>query len=107
MLLDALARLGYRVVLDYRPARLAVADDDAHEVDLHPVRFDSDGRGVQAGLHGEVFVYPPDAFTSGAIAGRSVPCLTAEQQVRFHRGYEPREHDRVDLARLRAAFGLG
>ncbi len=106
-LLDALARLGYHVVLDYRPARVAVAEEDGHEVDLHPVRFDADGRGVQAGLRGEVFRYPPDAFTSGSIAGRSVPCLTVEQQLRFHRGYEPRECDRQDLARLRAAFGQG
>jgi hypothetical protein len=32
--------------------------------------------------------------------------LTAEQQMRFHSGYELRERDREDLARLRATFGL-
>jgi RimJ/RimL family protein N-acetyltransferase len=104
-LLDALALLGYRVVLDYRPARVAVADDDGHEVDLHPVRFDPLGSGVQDGLHGEVFHYPPDGFTTGAIAHQPVACLTVEQQVRFHTGYDLRERDRQDLARLRAGPG--
>jgi RimJ/RimL family protein N-acetyltransferase len=105
IVLDALARLGYRVVLDYRPARLAVGDDDGHEVDLHPVRFDASGSGVQAGLRDEVFHYPPDGFTIGSIAQQPVACLTAEQQIRFHSGYELRERDRVDLARLQAQRG--
>jgi ribosomal-protein-alanine N-acetyltransferase len=104
-LLDALAQLGYRVVLDYRPARMAVADDDGHEVDLHPVRFDPLGSGVQAGLHGEAFHYPPDGFTTGSIAHQPVACLTAEQQVRFHTGYDLREQDRHDLARLQTGHG--
>jgi RimJ/RimL family protein N-acetyltransferase len=52
---ETLVQLGYRIVLDYRPARLAMADDDGHEVDLHPVVFDAGGRGVQAGLHGNAF----------------------------------------------------
>jgi lincosamide nucleotidyltransferase A/C/D/E len=60
--IDTLARLGYRVVLDYRPARFAMADDSGQEVDLHPVVFDMYGRGVQAGLHGDVFHYPLEAF---------------------------------------------
>jgi [ribosomal protein S5]-alanine N-acetyltransferase len=105
-LLAILAQHGYRIVLDYRPARIAVGDDAGHEVDLHPVRFDTSGHGVQAGLHDEVFHYAPDSFTTGSIAHRSVACLTAEQQIRFHRGYEFRERDREDVARLQAAFGL-
>lgn len=105
-LLTALAHHGYRIVLDYRPARIAVGDDAGHEVDLHPVHFDALGYGVQAGFRDEVFHYPPDGFTIGSIARRPVACLTAEQQLRFHGGYELRERDRADLARLRAAFGL-
>jgi lincosamide nucleotidyltransferase A/C/D/E len=105
-LLAALAHHGYRIVLDYRPARIAVADDAGHEVDLHPVRFDSFGHGVQAGFRDEVFHYPPNGFNTGSIAHRSVACLAAEQQLRFHTGYELREQDRADLARLRATFGL-
>jgi lincosamide nucleotidyltransferase A/C/D/E len=30
-----------------------------------------------------------------------VPCLSIDQQLRFHAGYPPRDHDRHDLALLR------
>jgi [ribosomal protein S5]-alanine N-acetyltransferase len=100
-LFDGLAQLGYRIVLDHRPSRIAVADDAGHEVDLHPVRFDVHGFGVQAGLHGEAFHYPANGFTTGLIGRTRVGCLTAEQQLRFHTGYQPRDRDRLDLARLK------
>jgi lincosamide nucleotidyltransferase A/C/D/E len=100
LLFDALGQLGYRIVLDYRPSRIAVADDAGHEVDLHPVRFDAQGFGVQTGLHGEVFHYPANSFTTGSIGHSSVACLTAELQLRFHNGYELRDRDRDDLTRL-------
>jgi lincosamide nucleotidyltransferase A/C/D/E len=101
---QALEQLGYRIVLDYRPARIAFADDGGREVDLHPVRFDALGDGVQAGFQGQVFHYPANCFTTGSIGNVAVACLTAEQQQWFHRGYELRERDRQDLARLNAAF---
>jgi RimJ/RimL family protein N-acetyltransferase len=102
--IDVLVQRGYRIVLDYRPARVALADDDGREVDLHTVRFDQRGHGVQAGLRGEEFLYPPDAFSFGRIGGHRVACLSAEQQIRFHTGYELRERDHQDLAKLRAAI---
>jgi lincosamide nucleotidyltransferase A/C/D/E len=37
----------------------------------------------------------------GRIAGRAVPCLTPELQLRFHLGYEPGPTDRHDVALLR------
>ena len=104
--MDVLVQRGYRIVLDYRPARVALADDDGREVDLHPVRFDRRGSGVQAGLRGEEFHYAPDAFASGQIGGRPVACLSAEQQFRFHTGYRLRERDHQDLANLRTALQL-
>jgi RimJ/RimL family protein N-acetyltransferase len=104
-ILETLAMLGYRVVLDYRPARVAVADDDGREIDLHPVRFDAHGIGVLPGLRGEHFDYPPDGFATGLIGGQSVACLSVAQQLRFHTGYQLRDHERQDLANLRTAFG--
>lgn len=103
--IDSLASLGYRVVLDYRPARLAMADDDGHEVDLHPVGVDAAGDGVQMGLHGEVFHYPREDFTQGRIASQTVACLSAERQASFHTGYPLRAKEQQDLERLRARFG--
>jgi hypothetical protein len=40
LVVETLAQLGYRIVFDYRPVRIAMADDDGHEVDLHPVMFE-------------------------------------------------------------------
>jgi lincosamide nucleotidyltransferase A/C/D/E len=34
------------------------------------------------------------------IGGRRVGCISVEQQLRFHSGYEQREVDRADLALL-------
>jgi len=102
-IIRSLQERDYRIVLDYRPARVALADDNGREVDLHPVHFDQHGHGIQAGLRdGEHFEYPPDAFATGSIDGQPVACLSAEQQARFHTGYELRERDRQDLANLRA-----
>ena len=75
-------------------------------VDFHPVTFDATGFGRQVGNEGHVYEYPADGFGTGMIGGRTVPCLTAEQLVRFHRGYEPQEHDRQDMKLLRERLGL-
>lgn len=52
------------------------------------------------------FVYPASAFVTGRIGGTTVPCLSADQQVRFHQGYEPADRDRHDMAQLRRVFGI-
>jgi hypothetical protein len=40
------------------------------------------------------------------ILGATVPCLSPEQRVYFHQDYEPADHDRHDMARLRQTFGI-
>jgi lincosamide nucleotidyltransferase A/C/D/E len=97
--LQALARLGYQVETDWRPVRVEVAAPRGR-VDLHPLTFDDAGNGHQAGLDGQSFRYPEDCFTTGSIASRQVACLSVDQQVRFHSGYEPRDIDRADLVLL-------
>jgi lincosamide nucleotidyltransferase A/C/D/E len=44
--------------------------------------------------------YPRHCFTTGSIGGVVVACLSVEQQLRFHAGYEPEDIDRHDLALL-------
>ena len=102
----ALAALGYMVVLDERPARL-VLQADRGRVDLHPIVWDRYGRGVQTGLDGDAFVYPPGSLdTGGEIAGRPVRCATPELQLTFHEHYDPRAQDRQDMSALAEAFDL-
>ncbi len=74
-------------------------------VDLHPIVWDRSGAGVQTGLDGETFDYPAGSLDAeGRIAGRTVRCGTPELQLVFHAHYEPREHDRRDMAALAAEF---
>ena len=101
--LTALGGLGYVPETDWMPIRLEVRAPGDRWVDLHPVVFDENGHGRQAGGPNDGFFdYPPDVFSSGVIAGRGVPCLSERQQRIFHSGYEPRPQDLHDLAQLDA-----
>jgi lincosamide nucleotidyltransferase A/C/D/E len=103
----ALADAGFVETLDRRPVRFVVTDPHGREIDLHPLTFAADGSALQASPDPEhPFVYPASCFVTGTIQGTTVPCLSPEQQVYFHQGYEPADHDRHDMAQLRQAFGI-
>ncbi|MEU4896520.1 amino acid transporter [Streptomyces sp. NPDC044780] len=103
----ALAEVGFTESLNWRPVRFVVADTAGREIDLHPLVFTPDGRATQASPEpGRPFIYPAACFVTGVMQHRTVPCLSAEQQVSFHQGYEPTDRDRHDMARLREAFGI-
>lgn len=103
----ALAAEGFVETLDWRPVRFVVAAPDGREIDLHPLVFAEDGSAEQASLRPEEpFLYPSSCFVTGGIGGTAVPCLSAEQQVYFHQGYEPSDRDRHDMAQLRRVFGI-
>jgi lincosamide nucleotidyltransferase A/C/D/E len=98
--LVALGKLGYLMETDWRPVRVEVVAAGRGRVDVHPVTFDEAGDGRQADRDGGFFRYPAGCFTVGTIAGRRVNCLTIEQQLGFHSGYQPRDIDHADLAFL-------
>ncbi|MFE6333568.1 nucleotidyltransferase domain-containing protein [Streptomyces sp. NPDC057798] len=103
----ALRAAGFVESLNCRPIRFVVAAADGREIDLHPLVFGDDGSAVQASPEPErPFRYPASCFVTGTIEGTSVPCLSAEQQVYFHQGYEPTDRDRRDMAQLRRVFGI-
>lgn len=98
--------LGYVVAADDRPARVVLTSDSG-QVDLHPIAWNAAGAGVQTGLDGKTFDYPAGSLDAeGEIGGRTVRCGTPELQVAFHSHYEPRDHDRRDMAALAAEFDL-
>lgn len=98
---QALAAAGYhRVLRDWAPVAVALADPDGNEVDLHLVVPTADGGGDQPQPDGGRFHYPPPV--TGTIAGRPVPCVDAATQVRAHLGYPPTDQDRRDMAALAA-----
>lgn len=92
---------------DYLPTRAVLRCGDL-QVDLHPVTFDEEGVGWQAGAapDGTDCAYPKVGFTVGAIDGVTVPCLSAEVQLQHHLGYQPRVQDHEDMGLLARAFGF-
>jgi lincosamide nucleotidyltransferase A/C/D/E len=100
----ALANAGFhRILRDWLPTALAVADETGREVDLHPVSPTPDGGGDQRQPDGGTFHYPPPV--AGTIGGRPVRCIDAQTQVLCHLGYEPTVKDRSDMGRL-ARLGI-
>lgn len=101
--LAVLGEAGFEVATDWWPGRVALRRLDGSEVDVHPIVFQADGSAVQTTHDGVEFVYPANGFTTGLIAGREVPCITAALQETFHSGYTPQQKDLDDLATLRDA----
>ena len=99
--LRVLEGMGYQRETDWLPVRVEYATDGVGWVDVHPVRFSAEGHGRQEGLDGHHFDYPPAVWTVGKLEGRTVPCISVEQQRAFHSGYEPRAQDVHDLEPLR------
>lgn len=99
---EALGALGCRMTLDERPTRFVVAESGVGSIDVHPLRFLSDGTARLPGLDGTEYVFPVGSLDArGTIGGRSVRCFTPEQQLAGHGGYEPGEDDLWDLELLR------
>jgi lincosamide nucleotidyltransferase A/C/D/E len=98
--LAVLDQLDHEVETDWLPLRIELRGPDDSWVDVHPLPFDAAGHGRLVLLDGSVVPYPPDAFTTGELAGRVTPCLSAQQQRLVHGGYELKAKDRHDLAAL-------
>ncbi len=98
--LEVLGDLGYVVETDWRPVRVELARPGGGRVDVHPVVFDGDGNGVQAGLDDTEFHYPAAIFTTGRLGGIVVGCVSAAAQRTAHEGYAHRPQDEHDLAVL-------
>ena len=91
------------------PARFVMVDARGREVDFHPLVFDAEGNGwQQLSASGDAWGCYDGAQlrATGLVAGRSVPCLGAELQVRFHEGYEWGEKDEHDIGLLVREFNL-
>jgi lincosamide nucleotidyltransferase A/C/D/E len=95
-----LAGRGYETETDWLPVRLELAGRGERWVDLHPLVFDADGTGRQAGPDGTSFTYPAADLVAGAVAGHPLPCLSIRLQRVFHSGYPLRPVDEADLALL-------
>ena len=102
----ALDAFGYVVAEDHLPVRFVMRDKSGSQLDFHTVTFDERGGGVQQLPGGDSFLYPPEGFIRGQIAGQPVPCISAEVQVLCHLGYEPTSRDAHDVLLLCQCFDL-
>jgi lincosamide nucleotidyltransferase A/C/D/E len=105
--LTILGRRGYVVETDWLPVRVELGRPGYGWVDLHPVVFDPQGDGIQAGFDGEVFRYPAADLVQGSLNGTTVGCLSRSLQLCFRQGYELRPVDHHDLALLESPSHLG
>ena len=105
---QSLGRAGYDHVAGDAPKSFILVDALGHQVDVHPVVFDTErGGGVYMMEDGGEWVYPGDGFSGrGRIGGREVRCLTPEVQVLVHDGYELEDKDYRELFLLHERFGV-
>lgn len=97
--LDWLADRGYRAVEDWLPVRIELASP-AGRVDVHPMRIDATGDGVQQGLDHQVYVHAAAERTRGRVGGRTVVVANADRARELRAGYQIRDVDRHDLNQL-------
>lgn len=90
---------GYRVTDDWRPVRVQLSSPFG-QVDVHSMRLDPAGNGVQQGFAGEVYLHPSEQRVAGVIDGQAVVVASAERARELRRGYPPRAVDHHDLALL-------
>ena len=83
-------------------------DGRGREVDVHPVRFDTERTGHLTTEAGEPFSHPAAGFAAvGTINGRRVKCLSAEVQLVNHSDgeYLPGDTDFHDMRLLNERLG--
>jgi lincosamide nucleotidyltransferase A/C/D/E len=89
-----------------RPWNFILKDQTGHEIDVHAIDLDSAGNGIYGPPeNGEM--YPASSLRGmGVIAGRRVQCISAEDMVKFHSGYELDQNDFHDVLALCKKFGI-
>ena len=104
---ESLLAAGFVVTLDASPTRFEMTNPELGVVDLHPIRFDAGGTPWLELPDGASWVYGRGALEAlGTIASRSCRCLSAEEQLRLHDGYELRDVDHADIRLLRSLVGV-
>ena len=89
-----------------RPWNFILTDQNGHEIDVHAIKFDSDGNGLY-GPEENGEAYPASSLSgAGSIAGQPVRCISAEDMVKFHSGYELDENDFHNVLALCEKFGI-
>jgi lincosamide nucleotidyltransferase A/C/D/E len=96
-----------RVDEEWWPARFVLRDARGRQVDFHGISFDERGDAWQELVGGGRAFRPAAGMAgTGRIGDRTVRCVTAELQVRFHDYPDPDDVDWDDMRVLCERFAL-
>jgi len=102
----ALARLGFTQFRVDNPSNHVLADESGRQVDVHLIRVEDDGSALYEVVGDDPYVLPREVFTTGVVGGRTVRCISADQQMLDHAsGYVPGETDLTDMRLLHERIG--
>lgn len=91
---------------DTRAWNYVLANARQELIDVHVISIGRRGDGVYGPAENGQF-YPASALAGrGRVGDLSVFCLSPEHQLERHRGYRPREKDRLDVRALVRRFDL-
>jgi lincosamide nucleotidyltransferase A/C/D/E len=102
-----LERAGFRMIDDEHWWHFIMADENGRALDVRVVTLDALGNGLYGPPDLHLPTYPVQSLaTTGMLQGQIVRCLSAEQQVAAHTGYELDEQDFQDVYALHERFGV-
>ena len=96
----ALGDLGYIVETDWLPLRVEVVAGGERWVDVHPVRFDAEGYGLQGDRDGSISAIRRQHSLSDEAANAPYAACQSASNNSFTAAIELRPHDEHDLQRV-------
>ena len=91
---------------DSQAWNFVLGDQNGHQVDVHAVVFDEKRNGIFGPVENGLMYPAGSLLGNGVIGGYPVRCIAAEYVILFHRNYEPRPKDFLDVTALCQRFGL-
>jgi lincosamide nucleotidyltransferase A/C/D/E len=91
---------------DTREHNFVLGDDAGHQIDFHVIVLDEKGNGIYGPPeNGEMF--PANSLTgTGIIGDHKVKCISPEDLVKFHSGYELDDNDYHDIKLICEKFNI-
>lgn len=98
---ELLSAQGYKQIKEDSQWNFVLADNNAHEIDVHAFVYNDKGDVVEG------IMYPSESLKgTGTINGQPVRCVSPEYLVKFHSGYELKEKDYQDVSAICKKFGI-
>jgi lincosamide nucleotidyltransferase A/C/D/E len=92
---------------DTSPWNFVLADNQGLQIDIHVISFfDETGNGIYGPVENGV-IFPAGSLAGrGVIDGYAVKCISPDQLVKFHTGYQLDRNDFLDVQALCEKFNI-